>query len=131
MVWAGLLGFVAAWVMWEWIYGIGSRVIEDHENYEYASSVHLAGVIASSVSAIACAILSRRPFLSAFLIHLTAGLTFVIIPIGSWQAGVRNYFVALVIWTAIIVWIFRRGHETDRPTTDCTLSTEGAPSVEK
>ena len=113
VIWAALLGFATAWVMWMLIYGIGSRVIQDQEHVDYEKLILLAGVIASSIVGIACVFLSRRPFLSAFLIHLVVGINFVIIPVASWQSGVWNYFVTLGVWTVITVWMFRRKPKTE------------------
>ena len=129
VIWVAPTGFIAARVMWMMIYGIGSRVIKDQEHYDYANTVHLAGVIASSIAGIACFLRSCRPFLSAFLIHLITGISFVIIPIASWQTGIIKYFIALEVLTVITVWIFRQKQETDRSTSNCTLSTKGAPSL--
>jgi xanthine/uracil/vitamin C permease (AzgA family) len=116
VMWSALLGFVAAWVVWMWIYSIGERVIQDQEHFDYAHTVHIAGIIASLIAGIACALWARRPFLSAFLIHLVTGIGFVLIPLYSWQAGIRNYFVTLAVWTAVTVWAFRkkdrRGQQT-------------------
>ena len=103
--WAAFLGFIAAWVMWMWIYGIGSSVIADQEHYDHADAVHAAGVFAGLLCGIACVVVSRRPFLLAFLVYLLAGLTFVVLPIPSWQAGVRNFFTSLAFWTvAVVLW---------------------------
>lgn len=49
VIWAALLGFAAAWVMWILIYGIGSRVIQDQEYVDYENSILLAGVLAGSI----------------------------------------------------------------------------------
>lgn len=99
--WGLLIGYVAAWTLWMMIYGIGARVIEDWEHYEYARRVHLAGTVVGGIIGLAAGILCRRPLTTVFLCHLVAGLAATFLPMGSWRWGLATYSswlaVALVL----------------------------------
>ena len=112
VIWAALLGYIGAWVAWMYIYGIGSRVIQDQEHYAYANAIHIAGTIIGVLCGILTMVISKRPYLAPFLIHFLAGLAFLVLPFHAWQAGIRNYFSAILVFTALITWLMRRRNET-------------------
>jgi len=105
--WGLLIGYVAAWTLWMMIYGIGTRVIEDWEHYEYAGRVRLAGTVVGGIVGIAAGILCRRPLTMVLLSHLVAGLAATFLPMGSWRWGLATYSSWLaVIW--VVASLFSR-----------------------
>ena len=102
--WGVLIGYVAAWTLWMMIYGIGARVIEDWEHYEYAGYVHLAGTVFGGIVGLAAGRWCGRPMATVLLCHLVAGLAATFLPMGSWRWGLATYSawlaVALVVAAA-------------------------------
>jgi hypothetical protein len=95
--WGLLIGYIAAWALWMMIYGIGARVIEDWDHYEYAGRVHLAGTVVGGIIGLAAGILCRRPLTTVFLCHLVAGLAATFLPMGSWGWGLATYSAWLAV----------------------------------
>jgi len=107
VLWGGLIGFMAAWTLWMMIYGIGGRVIEDWEHYQYAGRVHLVGTVFGGIIGLAAGICCRRPLTTTFLCHLVAGLAATFLPMGSWRWGLATYTTWLAV-ALVIVAVFSR-----------------------
>jgi hypothetical protein len=108
--WGVLIGYVAAWTLWMMIYGIGARVIEDWEHYEYAGRVHLAGTVVGGAIGLVAGIWCHRPLTTVSLCHLVAGLGATFLPMGSWRWGLATYAASLTVALVVAAVFSRKGN---------------------
>jgi hypothetical protein len=111
-LWGAILGRIAAWIVWQMIYGVGNRVIDDQTAYELEAPVVLAGTMVGGLLGLVTAVFSRWPLLAQLGIHLTAGLAFTICTLidalmVTWKVCLIEYGFLLVASTAIHTWILR------------------------
>ena len=107
--WGVLIGYLAAWTLWMSIYGIGTRVIQDWEHYEYASRVQWVGTVAGGLIGLFSSILIRRPMLFVLLGHLCAGLVaFAALNMltDSWRLGLVVYAGVLGVCIVVGLTVF-------------------------
>ena len=101
------MGCCSAWFIWHMIYGVGSRVVQDWEYAAYLTTVVSCGALAGSLFGLLCGLLTLHPVSVLAVGQGLAILDFVFSPYVSWQDGLANYFVALVVSTAVMAVVSR------------------------
>src|SRR5687767_9817040 len=88
-----VLGYATAWFVWQFIYGIGSRVVSDQEHYELLSVVPGWGALAGACSGLAvCCLPSGRRMSSFATVHGLSALCGMYAGSSGWRAGLYGYF---------------------------------------
>jgi len=92
-----IAGIVGAFLVWNYIYSIGTRVIEDETYYRLEDAVTRCGGVAGVSVALATVLLLRRPAPGVLVAgHAFATLAGFLGGSVGWQEGLWAYFGALV-----------------------------------
>ena len=115
-----LAGVVGSFLVWNFIYSIGARVITDEMYANLHDTVVFWGGVAGALVGFSAVLLQRRPALKVLAIaHALATLAGFIGGAVSWRAGLYAYFGGLIIFLGgVILWIVFVGRST--------LQTEGS-----
>lgn len=98
----GIIGFIAAWLIWNMIYGVGNRVIQDWEYEKYLSTVSVCGGLIGSALGLFSGLFTLHPISVLVASYGLAIMDFVLSPYVSWQDGLANYSVALLVSAAVM-----------------------------
>jgi hypothetical protein len=98
-------GVTGAFLVWNFIYSIGSRVVTDEIHYRLADSVTRWGGVAGGVAGLAVVVLLRRPapgvLVGAYAFATVAGFFGGSV---GWQEGLWAYFGALAAFVICIAF---------------------------
>jgi hypothetical protein len=88
------LGLMSAWIVWEWIYGIGSRVVSDELFFELRDSVACSGLIVGAISGFLVATLLRWRELPPAIVgqHLVSVVAGGFGGEFGWEYGLTSYY---------------------------------------
>lgn len=89
-----LFGMIGSWLVWNFLYGIGSRVISDEQFVNYANEVQLWGAIAGAISGFSLGVLppSGRG-VSLFVVHGFSVAAAAFVGASSdWRGGLIGFF---------------------------------------
>jgi hypothetical protein len=104
-------GWVGAWLVWNYIYGIGARVISDEEYATLGDAVFFWGAVAGAGSGFALSVLPRRwPEAGFFVVNPLAVFSGAVAGDASgWRGGLTWYFAphAAVIGGCALYWVVR------------------------
>ena len=92
-----VLGLISAYLTWNLIYAIGSRVVQDQEHYDYAAVMNACGALSGAILGVAASLISRRPLIAVVLSHLIAPVPFflTVFPFFSWRDGIAEHFITV------------------------------------
>ena len=100
-----LLGLTGAWLVWNFVYSIGSRVIEDEHFAAWESSVAWSGCGVGAFSALLVALCSRFSLGWLLLLHVGAVLTGFGGATVGWRAALIGYFSTIALGSLATVCI--------------------------
>ena len=103
----GLLGLVGAWGVWNFVYSIGSRVIDDDHFAAWESSVSWSGCGVGTFGAFIAGILSRSDFGWLVSQHVLAVIIGCCGATTGWRAALIGYFATVILGPAVAV-VFSR-----------------------
>ena len=98
-----LLGLTGAWLVWNFVYSIGSRVIKDEHFAAWESSVAWSGCGVGAFSALLVALLSRFSLGWLLLLHVSAALVGCCGATVGWRAALIGYFSTIAVGSLAIV----------------------------
>ncbi len=115
-------GYVGAWFVWNFIYGIGSRVVTDELYADLREIIPYRGAIAASIiGAVACCLPVRYGLLGLVATHILAVMAGVIGGNFGWREGLVGFFgthafgfVGCFVVTMAILVARSRGAQTAR-----------------
>jgi hypothetical protein len=100
-----LAGIAGSWFVWNFIYGIGSRVISDDIHFQLHDAVVRGGGIAGVSVALAAQLLLRRPAPEVLgIVHAMAVIAGVAGGSTGWQQGLWAYFGAFVAFVVCLAF---------------------------
>ena len=113
---AGIMGTVGAFLVWNYTYSIGDRVISDQVYDELHRIVCLSGCVFGAVSGTIVSLLRNRRVVGTLLLQVSVGLVLGAVGAGKgWREGVIAYFGSqvLVLFVAAALSLPRDSSEGD------------------
>ena len=97
---SAMAGIIGAWLVWQYIYSIGARVVTDQMYNQLSDRVSLSGAIAGAIAGLAVALSLRRspPQLTLGVLfggHFIAVFGGTVGGSIGWQQGLWGYFGTL------------------------------------
>ena len=104
-----LAGLVSAYLTWNLIYAIGTRVIQDQEHYAYATVMNACGALSGALLGVIAGSISRRPLLATIMPHILAPIPFflTVFPLESWRDGIAEHFITIWATGAVLAFALR------------------------
>jgi hypothetical protein len=103
----GLFGFAGAWGVWNFVYSIGARVIEDDHFAAWESSVAWSGCGTGALVAFISGILSRSGFGWLVSHHVLAVFIGCYGATTGWRAALLGYFATVALGPVVSVILSR------------------------
>jgi hypothetical protein len=94
---SALAGYVCAWLLWQFIYGIGDRVVTDRIHNSMEGSISLCGLVAGSVYGLIGLSAGQYTWSRLFVSHCAALAFGCVAANFGWAHGVWIYFISLQI----------------------------------
>ena len=102
---SALAGLVGAFLVWNFIYGIGARVVTDETYVRLADTVAWSGCGAGLLVGLMTVVVRRRPGLGSLAkAHTFATVAGFVGGSYSWEGGLWAYFGALGASVVLMLW---------------------------
>jgi len=100
-----LAGIIGAFLVWNFIYGIGSRVVTDEIHHQFEGSVTRWGGVAGALVGLAVVLLLRRPAPGVLIAgHVLATIAGFFGGSVGWQEGLWVYFGGLLAFVVYVAF---------------------------
>jgi hypothetical protein len=132
MMIGAIAGLVSAYLTWNLIYAIGSRVVQDQEYYDYAAVMNACGGFCGALLGLGLGLGSRRPVVAVLIAHAIAPVPFflTVFPVHSWQDGIAEHFLTICATAMVCAVVFHfsnRRKEANRTPDGICQPVDGSP----